>query len=196
MGTGLLRRQYSRTYFLLERYLGSIAEQDDPSYSKAQRKTRPRGSSCAGRAFEFRRFAVRRSFKSTNGPPRQHPRAVLKSRIAFITIIITPSRCGRYHAWLDGRLLAHSRQPFLDAARAPIALGCDPSATLLLRHVGSETAALRATVGGAARLTVDEDPRPRFRRWPAWDTAPPIEGNTPAHSLDRSPERASAGGAP
>jgi hypothetical protein len=103
-----------------------------------------------------------------------------------ITIITTPSRCGRYTAWLGDRVLAHSRQPFLDAARELIALGCDPSAILLLRHAGSATVALRATVGGAARLTVDEDPRPRFRRWRAWDRPPPIAGDTPAPPLDRS----------
>jgi hypothetical protein len=104
-----------------------------------------------------------------------------------ITVLITPSRCGRYNASLGDRLLARSRQRFLDAARELIALGCDPSATLLLRHAGSKTVALRATVGRAARLTVDEDPRPRFRRYRAWDRPPPIVENTPV---------ASAGGAP
>jgi hypothetical protein len=62
---------------------------------------------------------------------------------------------------------ALSRQPFLDSARVLLAEGVPPQTRLTMRHVGSSTDSLTATVGAAAKLTVDES-RPRFVKWQAW----------------------------
>lgn len=79
---------------------------------------------------------------------------------------------GRFDAYLGDRLLVErSRTPFLDSARALIAHElADPADLLVMRHAGSETDALKASVGVAAKLTVDESSGlPRFRRHdPTW----------------------------
>jgi hypothetical protein len=87
------------------------------------------------------------------------------------TILITPARPGRFDARLAGSdqyLVEGSRTPFCDAARALLAAGlADPGDTLAMRHAGSEHDALRARVGVAAKLTVDEtagNGTPRFVR--------------------------------
>jgi hypothetical protein len=79
-------------------------------------------------------------------------------------------RPGFYAADLGGcRVVAASRQPFLDAARALLALGVPPGAALAARHVGSAIVAMRSTVGEAAALAVEEtdDRGLRLRRWRA-----------------------------
>jgi hypothetical protein len=72
-----------------------------------------------------------------------------------------------FDCWVEnsGRLLCTSRQPFLDAARALVALGCHPNTILVMRHAGSSVEALRASLQVAARLTVDECNGTRFARW-------------------------------
>lgn len=87
-----------------------------------------------------------------------------------LTVIITPAPCGtgRYEACLDGddHVLSVSQTPFFDAARKLISQGYDPDTTLILRHAGSETDSLRAELGTAASLTVEETAYgPRVRRW-------------------------------
>lgn len=87
-----------------------------------------------------------------------------------LTIIVTPAaRCPwRYEARLDGhdRLLCVSRTPFFTAARKLLAEGHDRGLVLVMRHVGSDTESLRATLGAAATLTVEETPYgPKVRRW-------------------------------
>jgi hypothetical protein len=75
---------------------------------------------------------------------------------------------GRFDAVTDGKVLvAATRQPFLDGARALLAEGANPQATIILKHPGSETVCLRARLGAAAKLTVEESNRgkPTFRRW-------------------------------
>jgi hypothetical protein len=57
-----------------------------------------------------------------------------------------------------------SRQPFLDVAPALMAEGHDPGITIVLRHFGNTTDILKAKLGVAARLSVDEG-RTTFRRW-------------------------------
>jgi hypothetical protein len=60
-------------------------------------------------------------------------------------------------------LVKNSRQPFLDAARVLMEKGYDPNALLVMKHLGSDTIALRAPLGKAARLTIEEGPHgPRF----------------------------------
>jgi hypothetical protein len=68
---------------------------------------------------------------------------------------------------VDGQVVVErSTQPFLDGARRLIKLGYDPKVTLVMRHAGSDVDALRATIGAAARLTVNEgEDAPRFVRW-------------------------------
>jgi hypothetical protein len=88
-----------------------------------------------------------------------------------IAVVVAPTsrRTGRYVARLGerGRVLCKSStKPFLDAARKLMDLGFDPSTTLVMRHVGSETESLRATIGTAAALTVEDTTYgPRFRPW-------------------------------
>ena len=87
---------------------------------------------------------------------------------------------GHFSAALaDSTLLVRSsRQPFVGAARELLRRGADPDTNLTVMHSGSATVALRAQVGTAAGLTVDETGRPRFRRWKAYcprGVAPPIE---------------------
>jgi hypothetical protein len=83
-----------------------------------------------------------------------------------LLIVVEPvGHRGRFRAGLDGRVLvASSRTPFCDAARALLTEGFD--AATLMRHAGSATNALTATMGGAAQSTVEEGDRvPYFRRW-------------------------------
>lgn len=56
----------------------------------------------------------------------------------------------------DVTVLTNSRQPFLDAARVLIALGCDPNIMLFGRRKGSVSWSLRGRLGKAAKLTVGE----------------------------------------
>jgi hypothetical protein len=82
-------------------------------------------------------------------------------------------RDGVFAASLDGRqLLCTSRHPFLDSARVLLAEGVPPQTRLTMCHVGSFANSLTATVGAAAKLTVDES-GPRFAKWQAWS---PLEG--------------------
>jgi hypothetical protein len=92
-----------------------------------------------------------------------------------LTLILRPHRSpetakrvhGQFEARLDGRLLCISRQPLLDSARVLTAEGVDPATTIRMRHGGATHDAMRATVGVAAKLTVEENERvgPRFARW-------------------------------
>lgn len=104
-----------------------------------------------------------------------------------VVIIVAPAdRRDRFSASLDGGVLVKSsRTPFLDAARALLRKGRDPSTTIVMRHRGSHVDALRARLGAAARLTVrEEDGRPpRFARW------------KPLHLGDGSARRAEDGAA-
>jgi hypothetical protein len=66
----------------------------------------------------------------------------------------------------NGRLLAHSRTPFFDAARALLGDGADPAAWLTMMHAGRDDACLRARLGIAAKLTVEESAHgPVARSW-------------------------------
>jgi hypothetical protein len=71
-----------------------------------------------------------------------------------------------FDCWLeDGQLLCTSRQPFLQATRVLIALGHDPATTLAMRHNDSKVESLRARLGVAASLSVDEHNGTRFVSW-------------------------------
>jgi hypothetical protein len=90
-----------------------------------------------------------------------------EAALATIKIILQPvNRRGQWSASLpDGTVLvASSRQPFLEAARALIAAGYDAEASLEGWRPGATAFALRARLGVAARLTVDES-KTRFAAW-------------------------------
>jgi hypothetical protein len=107
------------------------------------------------------------------------------SSIASLAIVImeTKQRNGRFEARLDGddRVLCVSRTPFFDAARELMANGYDPNLTLIMRHAGSDTDSLRAKLGTAASLTVEEtDYGPKLRRWKPFSTLAVAPSSAPA----------------
>src|SRR6266487_5266437 len=90
-----------------------------------------------------------------------------------------PPRHYRFEARLEGdaRILCVSHQPFVDAARVLVAEGYDPTETLTMRHVGSTTIALTATLGAAAKLKVEEGANggPRFVQHVPWSSDPALK---------------------
>jgi hypothetical protein len=75
-----------------------------------------------------------------------------------------------------------STQPLVDGARALLAEGVDPRTRIMMRHTGSDTDVLRATVGAAAKLSVREgDDAPRFRDWMP---LPPRPGTPPMRQTE------------
>ena len=64
-----------------------------------------------------------------------------------------------FDAWLDGELLCVSETPLLDAAGVLLKAGkADPGDMLVMRHAGAGAIALRARIGVAAGLTVEDRP--------------------------------------
>ena len=90
----------------------------------------------------------------------------------------TSTHPGHFNTRFGERLLTTSRAPFLDACRILVGEDVPGETVASMRHVDSKTIALTATLARAAAPTVDENPRPRFRAWRAWDKAPPI---APSH---------------
>jgi hypothetical protein len=104
------------------------------------------------------------------------------------TIIVSPRRArdkraapSVYDARLIGeeKLLCSSNTVFLDAARLLLRSGrAKPDDVLIMMHAGSATKALRATIGVAAKLTVEErDAGPhsaRFVHWKPMVAAPDV----------------------
>jgi hypothetical protein len=79
-----------------------------------------------------------------------------------------------FDAHLDGMLIVRrSTQPLLDAARALLADGFDPTAPLAMRHADRDYDAFRTTVGTAAKTTVWNDGvgKPVFASWKARESA-------------------------
>jgi hypothetical protein len=85
---------------------------------------------------------------------------------ALVIVVSSTKSAGHFQAKLqhtDEVLVKNSRQPFLDAARVLVEKGYDPNVLLVMKHLGSEIIALRAPLGKAAKLTVEEGPHgPRF----------------------------------
>ena len=77
---------------------------------------------------------------------------------------------GVFEAKLGETIICRSRQPFVDGARALLAMGYDPEMVLVMRHATTGTDALKAKLRVAAKLTVDES-RTKFRRWDAMPLA-------------------------
>jgi hypothetical protein len=87
-----------------------------------------------------------------------------------------------------------SRQPLLDAARVLINRGVDPSVILEMWHDGATYYALRATLGHAAKLAVEDRIRggkpPRFVPYRAFDQAAVATGiAAKRQTIDRGPTR-------
>jgi hypothetical protein len=85
-----------------------------------------------------------------------------------LTIIVTPAtgRPGAFAARLEGdsTVLVTSRAPFLASARKLIAAGYPRDAMFMMRHEGAKEFALKARLGKAAKLTVEESAHgPVFR---------------------------------
>jgi hypothetical protein len=106
-------------------------------------------------------------FKDKPHPAPPHPPTTR-------TIIVSPSigftekpLPGKFDAHLGERLLVQqSRTPFVDAARILLGDGTASAGDMLvMRHAGSSHDALKANIGIAAKLTVAEEPRPRFAKW-------------------------------
>jgi hypothetical protein len=114
------------------------------------------------------------------GPYAPKPSA---AQAATLSITVVPiDRRGRYRVYLGPRLLvAGTRTPLLDCARELIRLGADPDAIVVMRHAGASHDALRARLGTAAGLTVDED-RCRFRPVRGRDTASPVRQTVRAYA--------------
>jgi hypothetical protein len=103
------------------------------------------------------------AFSGTIGPDD-------KAAVGTIKIILEAvNRRGRSRASLpDGTVLVpSSRQPFLDAARVLTAAGYDPDSWLEGWRPGATAFALRARLGIAAKLTVDET-KTVFAKWKAF----------------------------
>lgn len=85
-----------------------------------------------------------------------------------LTIIVTPAagRHGAFAARLEGNstVLVTSRAPFLASARKLIAAGYPRDAMFMMRHEGAKEFALKARLGKAAKLTIEESAHgPVFR---------------------------------
>jgi hypothetical protein len=105
-----------------------------------------------------------------------------------LTIDVFPASdsIGRFAAWLNGRRLCVSRQPFVDSARILIGEGHGLDAILEMRRHSAPSWDMRATVGMAAQLDVAETPYgPKFVRH-----RPPVK---PGEDCNRSAARAFAG---
>jgi hypothetical protein len=99
----------------------------------------------------------------------------------------SPPRKARFTACVSDRVLGAFSAPLLGAARVLLSEGVPPETELQMRHAGSSTIALKAKLGIAAGLTVNEDAStgaPRFARWKPFDRG---AGHAPAGSA-RSPE--------
>jgi hypothetical protein len=90
----------------------------------------------------------------------------------FYDIIIHSVGCsgpGTSKIWvavLDGEELTRHRAPLYAAARALLARGASPMATLRMRHQGSETISMTDVISELAKLTiVEDDGGPRVARW-------------------------------
>jgi hypothetical protein len=89
-------------------------------------------------------------------------------RHSQIVITVAPdTRPGRYRTYVEAERepLCVSRQPLLDGARKLLARGHDPRTMLVMRWDGAEEWALRARLGVAADLTVDEHNGTVFGKW-------------------------------
>jgi hypothetical protein len=87
-----------------------------------------------------------------------------------IVIVIRPIRDyrgklvspGWLSAWLDGKWLCASRQPFMDAAKILLDRGFDSQITMVARHDSSLWDVLSSTIGEAAHWTLPDNRKPKL----------------------------------
>jgi hypothetical protein len=104
----------------------------------------------------------------------RNSRARIAAANARLVIIAAPSvdalgkrRHDRFEALIGDRVLVQAiRTRFLSGCRALIELGFDPNDVAVMKHAGSNTESLRATIGAAAKFTVEDNQtgRPFCRR--------------------------------
>jgi hypothetical protein len=77
-----------------------------------------------------------------------------------------PGIAEKWVAVLDGKELTRHKAPLYAAARALLARGVSPMATLRMRHWGSATISMVGVIGALAKHTVvEDDGAPRVVRW-------------------------------
>ena len=165
--------------------------------SSPRRPTRPRPGAASGRdgarrpgaAAGERRLAARPAVRRARPGRAKAPAAPETVRVDLRPVAHRP---GFYRAELGEECLTVSRQPFYDTARVLIGRGVPPDAVLEAWHAGGVAAAMRASVGEAAKWTVEETDRGGLRRreWrpfaagagcpPTRDEAEPVAGGPPA----------------
>jgi hypothetical protein len=112
-------------------------------------------------------------------PPKPSTQVALVVSVAPVA-----GRPGYFTARLGHRMLvAASRSPFVDSCRTLLARGVNPDTTIAMRHRGADHDALRARLGTAARLTVEESAHgPVFRSYreasPSAVDRPPVASRT------------------
>ena len=99
-----------------------------------------------------------------------------------ITVRERGDRPGLYDARCDGRYLVTSTCPFIDGCRVLLAWGYDPEANVVMRHIGSDTAALRGRIGVVASVEINGHGT-GFRRARAGAKAPSVHFNDPPATL-------------
>jgi hypothetical protein len=104
---------------------------------------------------------------------------------------------GRYDASADGRYLCTSAQPFVDAARALVAQGYDPTRRLVMRRQGGAQEDLAGRLGAVAGLSVESTRfgRPSFRPYKGFagiELASPVRQNGRRAPRGRDPTREAA----
>lgn len=83
---------------------------------------------------------------------------------ALVIVTVTPFRADRFTASIDDRIICKSRTPLLSAARVLLARGHSADAILVMRWSEQDHDALRAPLGLAAQLTVNDSKAPRFAK--------------------------------
>jgi hypothetical protein len=116
------------------------------------------------------------------------------THIMIHNVVFTPAGPGKYRAPLGSMAITKpTRQPFYDAARALIELGYAPETVIVARHAGSDTVAMRGTIGELAQWTIKERDRGGLRkeRWQPYDadSSFPVAPKTaaPASAGQQSP---------
>lgn len=89
-----------------------------------------------------------------------------------MNIIVKEVSPSLFSATLDGDELCRSRQPLFATARVLSGRGVPPETELTMTHAGSTIVAMRATVGAAAKLRVEEGEHgPRFNTFKPFDAS-------------------------
>jgi hypothetical protein len=89
-----------------------------------------------------------------------------------LQIDITVDRAGYFFAFSEGKFLTRSRTPLFSAARVLKSDGVPDDTVLEMKHSGSNHVAIRAVLGAAAELTVQEQPLTLRKFKPIEDFAP------------------------